>query len=165
MRTTTIECPECAGHGGEGVYCDECLSTGQLTVTGAVAEAIDILRADLAAATQRAEAAEAELATLRRYADDADKSSFERIARIDELEATLAAERQRAEAAEAQRDEYAQHIRSLRETVTLAREEFAEAKQRAEQWKARWEHDSTDAYNARINEAARHLAQQAEAQP
>ena len=77
MKTTTIECPECAGHGGEGVYCDECLSTGRLTVTGAAAEAIEELRAALAAAVARAEAAERELAAvpveaIRRYFDHSD---------------------------------------------------------------------------------------------
>ena len=68
MKTTTIECPECAGHGGEGVYCDECLSTGRLTVTGAAAEAIEELRAALAAAEQRVEAAEAKLVAVGDYA-------------------------------------------------------------------------------------------------
>lgn len=69
------------------------------------------LRSELAAATQRAEAAEAELATLRRYADDADKSTMERIARIEAAEAaytrvTAAYDEamDRAEAAEAERD-------------------------------------------------------------
>ena len=78
-------------------------------------DALDLLGAaqtDLAAALARAEAAEANLATLRRYANAADKSTMERIARIDELEAQLAAATQRAEAAEARLalvDEYASY--------------------------------------------------------
>lgn len=39
---------------------------------------------------------------------------------------------ERAKRAESERDEYAQHIRSLRETVTMLRQEFAEMQQRAE---------------------------------
>jgi len=57
-----IECPDCGGQGGQDVYCDECLSTGAITVTGPVAEVIDDLRAALAATLARAEAAEAKLA-------------------------------------------------------------------------------------------------------
>lgn len=62
MKMTFIECSECAGHGGEGIYCEECLSTGHIVVCGPAAEVIDQLRADLAAATARAETAEAALA-------------------------------------------------------------------------------------------------------
>ena len=115
MKSTVIECPECAGHGGEGVYCEDCLSTGRITVYGPPAEAIDQLRADLAAERQRAEAAEKDANELRsdnemnaHYAAralhaeaerdqllshlaDADQSSMERIAKIDALEAALAA--------------------------------------------------------------------------
>lgn len=49
------------------------------------------LEAKLSAAAARADAADAELAALRRYAADADKSTMERIAKIDQLEAQLAA--------------------------------------------------------------------------
>lgn len=64
MKSTFIECSECAGHGGEGIYCEECLSTGHIVVCGPAAEVIDQLRADLAAATQRAEEAEAQLGAM-----------------------------------------------------------------------------------------------------
>jgi len=115
MKSTVIECPECAGHGGEGIYCEDCLSTGRITVYGPPAEVIDQLRAELAAERQRAEAAEKDANELRadnemnaRYAAralhaeaerdqllshlaDTDQSSMERIAQIDALEAALAA--------------------------------------------------------------------------
>ena len=65
MKSTVIECPECAGHGGEGVYCEDCLSTGRITVYGPPAEVIDQLRAELAAAVGRAEAAEKDANELR----------------------------------------------------------------------------------------------------
>lgn len=52
---------------------------------------IDQLRAALAAAKQRAEAAEAERDQLLRHLADTDQSSMERIAQIDALEAALAA--------------------------------------------------------------------------
>lgn len=51
------------------------------------------LRREVAASCefmQRTEAAETELSALRRYADDADKSTMARIAKIDQLEAKLA---------------------------------------------------------------------------
>lgn len=50
---------------------------------------------------------------------------------LDQLRIALAAATQRAEAAEATANEYAEHIRSLRETVTAARAEFAAANARA----------------------------------
>ena len=65
MKSTVIECPECAGHGGEGIYCEDCLSTGRITVYGPPAEVIDQLRAELAAERQRAEAAEKDANELR----------------------------------------------------------------------------------------------------
>jgi len=65
MKSTVIECPECAGHGGEGIYCEDCLSTGRITVYGPPAEVIDQLRAELAAERQRAEEAETTLAAMR----------------------------------------------------------------------------------------------------
>lgn len=59
----------------------------------------------------------------------------------------------------------AQHAPAELSRCKKERDWFAAAIARAEQWKARWEHDSTDAYNARINEAVRHLEQQNEVQP
>lgn len=56
-KSTTIECPTCAG---QGVYCDDCLSTGSITVVGPVAVFVEELHSQLAAATARAEAAEAD---------------------------------------------------------------------------------------------------------
>lgn len=57
------------------------------------------LRVELATMTDRAEVAGAERDDLRRYANDADQATTERIARIDQLEAALAAATARAEAA------------------------------------------------------------------
>ena len=54
-KSTTIECPTCAG---QGVYCDDCLSTGSITVVGPVAVFVEELHSQLAAATARADAAE-----------------------------------------------------------------------------------------------------------
>ena len=88
----------------------------------------------------------------------------------DDLLAQLAAATARAEAAEATielRDEQLVVARDvekyLRRHIETAERERDEWQRRAEQWKARWEHDSPDAYNARINEAMRHLTQQSEA--
>ena len=78
MKSTVIECPECAGHGGEGVYCEDCLSTGRITVYGPPAEAIDQLRAQLAAAVARAEVAEERAAEL-----EAHLAAYQRRAELD----------------------------------------------------------------------------------
>jgi len=89
---------------------------------------------------------------------------------IEGLITAIAAATARAEAAEATielRDEQLVVARDvekyLRRHIETAERERDEWQRRAEQWKARWEHDSPDAYNARINEAMRHLTQQSEA--
>lgn len=48
-----------------------------------------------------------------------------------------------------------QRIAELEEALAAMTADRDTWKERAEAWKARWEHDSTDAYNARINEALR----------
>ena len=104
MKSTVIECPECAGHGGEGIYCEDCLSTGRITVYGPPAEVIDQLRAELAAERQRAEAAEKDAVAFRCLAyectqrkDIAEAALAAERVRVAELEAHLAARQRRAE--------------------------------------------------------------------